>query len=188
MAGFLVLSENLCNWFLGDGYAEVPLLLKIMSLRFFFSGFSSILSEQLFIIMGKEKYMTIATLISALINVALNFLLIPKIGAIGASITTTFSEVVVLFILLFLSFKNKLLSLKEIISPSWRYLISSLIMFGIISIIQSYMNYSILNFLLITFIGSIIYFTILLCLKEKIVTNCILSFTILIKRLLKKTK
>lgn len=177
IAGFLVLSDNICFWFLGEGYAEVPLLLRIMSLRFFLSGFSSIIFEQIFVIIGKEKYMTIATSISCFINVILNLLLIPEMGAVGAAITTTISEVIVLFILLFLAVRKKLLTIKELIVPSWRYLLSTAIMFFIIFFIQANLSYSITSFLVISVIGMIVYFVVLLCLKD----NLVLSVVTMIK-------
>ena len=76
--GFAVLSSNLCSWFLGDGYKEVPLLLQIMSIRFFMSGFSEIFGSQLFIAIGKEVYCTLASFVAAVVNFVMNYFLISK--------------------------------------------------------------------------------------------------------------
>ena len=108
IAGFTVLSPSISFWFLGDGYIEVPLLLQIMLVRFVLSGMGEILSNQIFIVIGKEKYSTIGTTVAAVTNVCLNFVLIPILGAVGAAITTAVSEFVVFLILFILAVKSNL--------------------------------------------------------------------------------
>lgn len=185
IVGFVVLSDNLCYWFLGDGYAEVPLLLMIMSVRFIASGFGVVFGDQLFIAIGKEKYPTIATVIAAVLNVVLNYWLIPIYGAIGAAITTAVSELLVTLILGILVCKGKYVSIKHIFALSWKYIIAAAVMFVPIYFIQKYMSYSVWTFLLITFVGIIIYGGILLLLRDKFLItnlkNCFSAITCKVK-------
>lgn len=169
IAGFYVLSGNLSSWFLGDGYTEVPIMLVIMSVRFISSGFYVIFSDQFFVAIGKEKYSSISTAIAASINVALNFVLIPKYGAVGAAITTAISEVLVTIILAVLFFRFKILSFKTILCSSWKYITSSLIMGLILFFIQSKMSYSIMSFSIIVLVGVVIYSILLLLLHDSFV-------------------
>lgn len=168
IAGFAVLSPSISSWFLGEGYTEVPLLLQIMSVRFVLSGFSEILSNQIFIVIGKEKYTTIATTLTAILNIGLNFVLIPPLGAVGAAITTAISEFVVFLILYILAVRSKYIELRFFFITSVKYLFSALIMFGLIYFIQMNVDYSLWTFLLITIIGVIAYFIVLLVLREEI--------------------
>ena len=168
-AFFLVLSPNLCSWFLGGGFYEVPLLLRIMSVRFLLSGFSEIFGNQLFVSIGREKYTTIATFSAALVNFFSNFILIRKFGAVGAAITTSIAEFVVVFVLLIYVVKGKYISIKKIIVQSKNYCIASTIMFFILFILQRSFEYGILSFLLLGVGGTVIYAVILLLLKDETV-------------------
>ncbi len=169
--GFLALSYNLSAWFLGDGYAKVPLLLMIMSIRFVFSGFGEIFGNQLFIAIGKEKYPMIASFIAAFINIVLNCFFIQKYGAIGGAIATSLAEFMVTFILLMFTIKGKYLSCKKIAGLSRNYLLSAVIMFASITCLQRHMGYSIASFSLIVLIGCMIYCVCLLLLKDEFVLS-----------------
>lgn len=167
IVGFAVLSQNLSSWFLGDGYAEVPLLMQVMSVRFIASGFGVVFGDQLFIAIGKEKYPTIATLCAAVVNIGLNYALIPIMGATGAAVATAICEVLVTAVLAFFAWRYKFLSLKKVLISSWRYIVAAAVMFVPIFFMQMYMGYSIWTFILITAVGVIVYFSMLLILKDR---------------------
>lgn len=174
--GIFVLSDNLCSWFLGVGYNEVPLLLILMSFRFIFSGFSEIFGNQLFIATGRERYTTIATVLAAVINVCSNFVLIPKFGAVGASITTLVAEFVVVFVLAIFVGKSNSISLKKVVLISKNYIIAGGCMYLIIKLIHNYSENGIVSFFIITMIGGCIYFGILAVLKDNFIKIIIDEF------------
>lgn len=168
IVGFMVLSPNLSRWYLGKGYDEVPLMLKIMSIRFLFSGFGVVLGDQIFIAIGKEKFSTIATMIGACVNVILNYFFIKKWGATGAAVSTSICEIVVTTILLIIAVKSKFISFKKLILMPWKYIIATTAMFIVIYPMQFYWKeYSIWSFLIITACGSLTYGIILLLIRDK---------------------
>ena len=112
--GNILLSANLTQWFFGNGYEEVPILISIMSIRFIVSGFSEIFGTQIFISIGKEKYTMYSAIIAAVINLTLNYFLIPIYGALGAAIATAVCEVVMTLILGIFLLKSKLIEIKKI--------------------------------------------------------------------------
>ena len=173
IAGFAVLSWNLSSWFLGDGFKEVPIMLIIMSVRFVSSGLAVVFGDQFFIIANKEKYCLIATMAAALLNFGLNFLFIPKFGAIGAAITTAIAEVMVTFVLALFIIKTRIISIQKVLLMSWKYLLASAIMFISIFFIQKQLPFAIWTFLLITFIGATIYFSFLLIIRDKFIIKLI---------------
>lgn len=179
IVGFAVLSENLSSWFLGEGYAEVPLLLKVMSVRFIASGFGVVVGDQLFIAIGKEKYPTIATMCAAVFNIVLNYLLIPQLGATGAAIATAVCEVIVTSVLVFFAWRHRYLSPKKILLSSWKYLLAAGVMFVPVFFMQRYMGYSVWTFAAITAVGAIAYFLTLFLLRDSfflsVVKNVICS-------------
>ena len=163
-AGFLVLSDNLSYWFLGEGYNDVPLMLRIMSIRFIVSGLGMVFSNQIFIAIGKEKYASIATISAAIVNFVLNLLLIPKYGGIGAAVSTAICEVTVTAVLCIFVYKYKYVSLKKVVLSSFKYFVASLCMY--VSICYLNFDYSVWSFLLTTLIGSITYFISLYTFKD----------------------
>lgn len=162
IAGFAVLSYSLSSWFLGPGYAEVPLLMQIMSVRFILSGFAELCGTQIYIAIGKQKYFTISTIITAVINIILNYFFIRNWGATGAAITTAISELINAVILIVLACKQKYFTLKQFFLSSWKYLLSSGIMFATIYFMQKYMVIAAWSFFVIMFTGGIEYFLLLM--------------------------
>ena len=176
IVGFAVMSDNLCSWFLGDGYSEVPLLLKIMSVRFIVSGLGVVFGDQLFIAIKKEKFPTIAAAVAAVLNIVLNYFLIPRYGAIGAAIATAACELTVTLILAIFVIKGKYLSILKVLSLSWKYLLCAGIMFVPIYFLDKYLSYSVWTFLITLIVGVAVYFIFLLILRDKFLINNIKTY------------
>lgn len=167
IAGFVVLSSNLTSWFYGPGYDDVPILMIIMSVRFIFSGFYEVFATQLLLVLGKEKYISLATWIAALINVSLNLVLIPYFGAIGAAIATAICEFFNFMLVFILSIRFKYFNIKHFFVSFLKPFLSSMLMFLAIYFAQYYRNYSIFSFLIIVLLGIFTYGIVLLILKDK---------------------
>ena len=166
VVGFMVLSENFCEWFLGEGYAEVPTLMYIMAVRLLVSGFSIIFGDR-FIAMGKEKFWMLSVLAGAISNIAINAVLIPIWGAIGAAVATAACEVVILIIMSILTFRKNGLSFKSVFAPSWRYSMAAGEAFCIMFILQYFMPCAIWSFIVTGVTGACIYAGMLLLLRDK---------------------
>jgi O-antigen/teichoic acid export membrane protein len=167
--GICVLSSSLSAWFLGEGYAEVPMLLNILSLRFVFSGLTCVFGNQLFIVVGKEKYATWAHIAATITNLVLNFIFIPKFGAIGAAVSFAIAEIVDCLVLAVLVFKEKYLSLKKVLKMFIKPVIAAGVMLIIIIPLNGYFAYNIFTFALIAAVGAGIYGIVLLVMKDDFV-------------------
>ena len=167
ICGICVLSNSLSAWFLGEGYEIVPMLLNIMSIKFIVSGLSAVFGSQLFIVMGKEKNTTFAHIIAALSNFVLNFIFIPKYGAIGAAITLAIAETVDCLVLAVMAFKGGYLSCKKIVKMFVKPAMASVVMFVVIAGLNQYFPYNIITFLMITAIGAAAYGITLLLIKDE---------------------
>jgi len=86
----LVLSDNT---FLGASNS-----LKLLSIATLFSMFSYVYGQCILIPLRREKLLLVATIISAIVNILLNFCFIPCLEQDGAAITTIISEAIVFFI------------------------------------------------------------------------------------------
>ena len=186
IAGFAVLSNNLCDWFLGDGYAEVPMLLCIMSVRFVSSGFSVIFGDSIFIIIGKEKYVTLSAIVAAVLNVGLNAIFIPYWGAVGAAIATAIAESAICIVLGIFAVTKNFINIKDVLLMSIKYIISSAVMFAVIWVMQKYMPFAIWSFIVIMLAGMIVYGLMLLILRDKFTISLINRVLLSLKNKLHK--
>lgn len=168
VAGFGALSENFCTWFLGEGYIEVPLLLQIMSIRLAVSGFSVVFGDR-FIAMGKEKTWMLSSMVGAVSNVGINYLLIPGYGALGAAIATAVCEVMILIFLSVMTFRKNGLPWKPVLLPCWKYLLSAIFSFGVMFVVQYFLPNAIWSFLVVGVSGAIVYGGMLLLTRDSFV-------------------
>ncbi|OYR67226.1 flippase [Halorubrum ezzemoulense] len=114
--GLYVLSNEFVLFYYGYEYRESSYPLQILLIGTFFFGISRVFFPVLQAT-GWIKYTELATVITLLINVALNLLLIPDFGITGAAIATSLSYAFLFFagILLFIQSEFTLLSWQELL-------------------------------------------------------------------------
>lgn len=165
--GICVLSKSLSAWFLGKGYEIVPLLLNILSVKFIMSGLICVFGSQLFIVIGKEKNPTASHSIAAVSNLILNFIFIPKYGAIGAAITLAIAESIDCLVLAVMAFRGGYLSWKKIAKMFIKPVIGAIAMYVVIYKLNEYFIYNMITFLFITAVGAAVYGITLLLIKDE---------------------
>lgn len=164
-AGLILVSRNFVPWFLGKEFIGAVALINILSLTILLIGISSITGNQYLIPTHKHNQYTISLFIGLGSNVLLNYFLIPKFLAIGAAASSVISELIIVvsqFI-----FVKKNISTITIISDSINYIISTIIMFIVVWLLSINFTPSLLNTLIITFTGALIYLILLLLLRDK---------------------
>lgn len=174
--GIIAISNRFVPVFLGAGYEEVSLLIKIISPIILMIGLSNVIGNQYLLPTKRQKSFTISVLCGAIVNLILNFILIKKYEAIGASIATVIAETTVVAIQ-FICVRNEIKFL-EIIKLGLKNLIASIIMLVIAILIEKIMkNQSSYIIILIQICAGIIsYFAMLLILKDKFLTQIIDKF------------
>lgn len=105
--GIIAIAKQFIPLFLGDGYSECTLLIIIFAPIILVKCVSNAIRMHYLIPKKLESIYIIATMIGAVINAVLNWILIPKLGASGAEITTIVSELVALIIQLAFIFDGK---------------------------------------------------------------------------------
>ncbi len=92
---FFVLEAKDCILILGGPeYVDAVACMQVIMPVLFISGFSNITGNQILIPQGKEKYFMKAVISGAFVDLALNILLMPKYGCLGAAIATLIAEIV----------------------------------------------------------------------------------------------
>lgn len=180
--GLLILSKPLNLLFGGEQFLPATYSLYILAPLIFFMGLSNWIYAQILLPSGQEKFGLKIQTLSAFINIILNFLLIPKFGYIGAAISLFFTEIIAPLFSIYILKKN--FKIKLITNSLIKYIIASSVMGAILFPMHLYFSsFTLILFSSIT--GAIIYFSVLLILKEKIIIQVFQEFVIY---LLKKTK
>lgn len=86
----------------GESYIAAVPVIRVLILSFLFSLVGgSFLGNAVLIPMRQEKYYMVVCLITAAVNIVVNALLIPGLGAVGASISTALNGFLIFLLLLF---------------------------------------------------------------------------------------
>lgn len=100
--GVIMMAKDI-SWLVGgDEFIGAAPVMRILILAFFFSLVGgNFLGNAILIATKNEKYYMIVCCITAVINVIVNALLIPNMGASGAAIATALNGLIILVLLLF---------------------------------------------------------------------------------------
>ena len=124
----IAVNEVFVKLFLGKNFQDVKYVLYIIVLNIMFVGWTNILGYQLLVVRNKNKEFMLSTTLPAFVSVAVNIVVIPIFGYIGASITSVVVEILVFAIQWYYSrniINKKLLFNKDLA----KIILSSLVMF-----------------------------------------------------------
>ena len=152
--GFFLLARNIILFVYGKEFFASVIVLKLVS-WFVFIKFISYLTG-IMLSVQVQHLRALSQGVTAVLNLILNFLLIPKYSYIGAGIATLISELV-LFILTFI-FVSKHFHIFNV----FKILYKPLIAVSIMSLVIIFLK---MNMFVLILIGAVVYFTILFLLK-----------------------
>ena len=98
IVGLFILSEDTIRVVGGAEYLSGVNALRILCFALFFAVFGCFYAQGILVPGKREKVFTIATIISALVNIVMNLFLIPWLGIDGAAYTTLLAEMIILTI------------------------------------------------------------------------------------------
>lgn len=182
--GIMAVSSNLVPWFYGEGYEPVIQLLIATSPILLAIGLNNVTGIQYLIQTKQQKNYTISVTIGAIVNVIFNFILINLIGTVGAAISSVLAEFTILGV--HFIYMRKDIKILDVLKLSIKYLISGLIMYVIVLNISKLISPSILNTFILIAIGAIIYFVILLIMRDKFLNDIINQVVVTVKNKLGK--
>lgn len=177
--GLIVIARNFSPWFFGEGYDKVPYLMMILSIIIISMGISGVLSIQYMIPMKKDKAFTLIVTCGAILNFTINLILVRSLYSYGVAISTAIVETVLA--IAYLVFLRKDFSVKRMLKESYKYIISSIIMFAIIFPLSYLLEPSIWATLLLIASGIAIYGISVLLLKDSYVKEVLSIVTLKVK-------
>ena len=163
--GFILLMKPILLLMCGSEFLPAVAVGQVLAPLVILSSISGYLSGAILISFGREKIYMYVEVGAALLDIVLNFAFIPKYGALGAGIATLITELV-MFIVFHISVKNEISGVK-IKKALVQYIISSVIMALVVYMEIKYLPLSpILQILLGAVSGALIYFVILVIMKN----------------------
>ena len=182
--GIISISKEFVPIFFGKGYDDVVTLINIISPVVLLMGIANVVGTQYLLPTKHQKEYTFSVTVGLIVNFFLNWLMITKWGAIGASVATVLSQLVV--DILQLRNIRKEIDLKSVYKTSIKYLISSLVMFAVCQIVRVFGLVGWLSIIDQIVVGIIVYFGILLLIKDEYIYAFITKILDIVKSKLKR--
>lgn len=179
--GSIMLSSEIVFIIAGENYSDGTLSLCILSFALIFCIIGYFWGNCILYSYDKENIVLFTVCLSAIINIILNLILIPKWGLNAAAITTVISEFLSAIILMF--YGHKYLKLKGQFIQIIKVLIGCLFIIITILILRK-INLSFMTFLIFSTVCScIVYFLVELILKNNVIINSLNLFLKIIKNM-----
>lgn len=173
MFGIIAVSQIFVPVFFGKGFEKILVLLPLYALVIPFVSLSNLLGIQFLIPIGKQNAYTAAVSLSAILNVFVNFILIPRYYSVGACVATIIAEAIGSLYMVGYCRKKRLLQLKYIFADSRNYIVASALMCCIILVASHIAKETVSSLIILIVIGMGIYFASLTVLKDRIIMDVI---------------
>ncbi len=167
IGGMLLMAPRIVPVFFGAGYEKTVILLQILSFLFLAIGLNNTIGIQFLIPMKKEKLFTAAVTTGAIVNLPLNFLLIPRIQSAGAACASVATELIIATVM-YIGYP-KVISFSRMVKTAGKPAFGTVVMCSIMFLLSCFLQQNLFALLLICVCGIIIYGLTLLFLKEKFV-------------------
>lgn len=153
ISGILSVSNSFVDFFYGDGYSEISMILNILSVSLAIVPINVLINSGIIIPLSKDKEYIVSTVIMIISGILFSLLLVPQFGASGASIAYNLSQ---LCLLLYLSYIIKnFINIKRIILSIVYIIFAVLINFLLMSFTFNFIqiNNSVLQFIIFGFLS-----------------------------------
>ena len=163
--GLISINEVFIKLFLGKNFQDVKYVLYIIVFNIMLIGWTNILGYQVLVVRNKNKEFMLSTTIPAFVSVAVNIVVIPFFGYIGASITAVIVELLAFTIQWYYSrniINKNLLFNKDLV----KIVCSSLVMFGAVMLCKMTLGFDgIVGLVIYLAVGGISYLGMLFLLR-----------------------
>lgn len=164
--GLALVSKSFVVMMFGEDFLGASSALCILCPLIIIKGIGDLLNYQVIISVGKEKYFLVTTTVAALINVIINYILIPVYQQNGAAFASVVSEIIVNGGMLFVSIK--IISLRLDMCFLRTLLVSTSIMAGSVYGIQHIIFDTVPQLIISIITGCIIYLFVNYSLKNSL--------------------
>ena len=182
--GMIAIAKTFVPIYLGDGYDKCVTLMYILSPLLFIISVSNLLGTHYYTPFDKQRTSNKFLITGSVVNLVCNSFLIYFYGSIGAAIASVIAEFVVTF--LYVLNARKFVNPLQFLIVSIKYLIAGICMFVPVFIINLKLESTVINLILEVGLGVIIYFVVLLILRDKFLINMIKSIFTKVFKIIKR--
>ena len=185
VTGLFCLSKDALYLLGGEEFVSGSISLQILCGALIFAVFGCFYAQGILIANRLESVFFKATVISAIINIVLNFVFIPLIGINGAALTTLISEISIVIMCKKYSHNYYNDSIKKLIANSYAAIIECFFIAVLSYGLKSIIGHNSFRIVLTIIISVVIYVLVLWLTKNEIFITTVNDFIIKLKR--KKT-
>lgn len=166
MCGLIGVSNLFVPVFYGEGFDKIKILLPIYSCLVIAVSLSNVTGCQYLIPTKRQHIYTIAVVSSAIFNLLLNFIMIPRYLSIGAAIASVSAEFMGALIMLIYVQCKKQIELREVLILSSKNWVAGLLMLIVVRILSLNLMESVVSLCVVIGIGALVYLGVLVVLKD----------------------
>lgn len=167
--GMFALGGRVLVLFAGDAYGSAALTLRILLIDMVIASINGFLINQLFISYRRDKWASTAVILGAVANLIMNSVTIPVLGKEGAALSTCFSELVIFVFACIMA--RDIFKIGRVVPQVVQSLIACVPMIMIYLWLVKIGCSDILIVVCTILPGALMYFIILVLMKNELVTN-----------------
>lgn len=170
--GIIAVAERFVPIFFGDGYEPVINLLSLMSPLVLIIGISNCLGSQYYTPSGRRAQSSRYLIVGSVVNLLLNLCLIPFWGAQGAVVASLAAEGIIT--ILYVMNSNGYMTAKLLLRLAWKKVLAGCVMLAVVARLGLVCSGSeIVVLVLQVVVGIIVYFLVLLLLRDELLLEII---------------
>lgn len=171
MLGLFCIARQFIPWYLGEEFYATAYAMMILAPIILLNTLTGISGKQYFTATNQTRILLKADVAAAIMNIFINFFLIPQYGYVGAAIATVFSSLCSVITQYY--YLKKQVNIRNLCCYSIKYLVGALIMAFCIFLFTRKMHASPLTTFLQILIGAATYFIYLLVIKDSLISEIV---------------
>ncbi len=155
MCGLMAVSELLTDIMFGSAFERTADVMVILSITILFTLWAGIIRKEILVPRNLDKEYVISVFFGAVINLGLNFVLIPKYGSTGAAYATVAAEAGVCIYQTVITRKTQ--PYKKHLTNNFLFLLASIVMGVFVYVVSRLLPSTVLSLVSVVFIGILVY-------------------------------
>ena len=164
--GILGIALHFATFFFGKSFEMVGVIMMLEAPIIIFIPMSNVFGIQYLLPLNRMRAFTLSVTFGAVLNIIINFALIPLFGVIGATVATVISEFAVTAYQYFSIRKE--FSFSDLFGGLWKYFISGLLMFAVVFWMNQSFKMTMIQLILQIVVGIPIYILSNILLKTQL--------------------
>ncbi len=166
IGGIIGVSSTFAIFFFGREYEAVGPLMAVQSLMILLISYGNALGTQYLLASRRTRAYSMSAVAGLVTNVTLNFALIPFWGAMGATVSTVMTELVV-SLYQAISLRD-VFSFKELTRGLWKYTVGALLVIIVLNTMIPFLPVNMLGYAILGGVGLVVYVLVIIVLKAPI--------------------